>query len=72
MAPAIFTACSIIVLLFMLGGGEVIWRFSLFSWINLTITQNAVQQSVLIFFRVFGCTDLALLYCIDYPYDRSF
>jgi cobalt/nickel transport system permease protein len=56
LAPAIFTACSIIVLLFMLGGGEVIWRFSLFSWINLTITQNAVRQSVLIFFRVFGCT----------------
>ena len=72
LAPAIFTACSIIVLLFMLGGGEVIWRFSLFSWINLTITQNAVQQSVLIFFRVFGCYDLALLYCTDYPYDRSF
>jgi cobalt/nickel transport system permease protein len=54
LAPAIFTACSILVLLFMLGGGEVIWRFPV-SWINLTITDNAARQSVLILFRVFGC-----------------
>jgi cobalt/nickel transport system permease protein len=56
LAPAIFTAFSIIVLLFMLGGGEVIWRFSPVSWINFTITEGAVRQSVLILFRVFGCT----------------
>ena len=55
-APAIFTACSIIVLLFMLGGGDVIWRFSPVSWINLTITDNAVRHAILILFRVFGCT----------------
>ncbi|MGD0535077.1 MAG: cobalt ECF transporter T component CbiQ [Methanoregula sp.] len=54
-APAIFTACSIIVLLFMLGGGDVIWRFSPVSWINLTITDNAVRHAILILFRVFGC-----------------
>ena len=56
LAPAVFTALSIIVLLFMLGGGEVIWQFSPVSWINLTITDGAVRQSVLILFRVFGCT----------------
>jgi cobalt/nickel transport system permease protein len=55
-APAVFTSFSIIVLLFMLGGGDVVWRFSPVSWINLTITENAVKQSVLILFRVFGCT----------------
>ncbi|MEN6396368.1 MAG: cobalt ECF transporter T component CbiQ [Methanoregula sp.] len=55
LAPAIFTAFSIIVLLFMLGGGEVVWSFSPVSWINLTITTDAVRQSVLILFRVFGC-----------------
>ncbi|MDD1693677.1 MAG: cobalt ECF transporter T component CbiQ, partial [Methanoregula sp.] len=55
LAPAIFTAFSIIVLLFMLGGGDVIWSFSPVSWINLTITDNAVRQSVLILCRVFGC-----------------
>ncbi len=56
LAPALFMAFSIIVLLFMLGGGEVIWRFSPVSWINLTITDGAVRQSVLILCRVFGCT----------------
>jgi cobalt/nickel transport system permease protein len=56
LAPGIFTAFSIIVLLFMLGGEEVIWRFSPVSWINLTITEGAVRQSALVLFRVFGCT----------------
>jgi len=56
LAPAIFTALSIIVLLFMLGGGEVVWQFSPVSWINLTITEGSVRQSALVLFRVFGCT----------------
>jgi len=56
LAPAIFTAFSIIVLLFMLGGGEVLWRFSPVSWINLTITEGAVRQSALVLSRVLGCT----------------
>jgi cobalt/nickel transport system permease protein len=55
LAPAIFTAFSIVVLLFMLGGGEIIWRFSPVYWINLTITDNAIRQSELILCRVFGC-----------------
>lgn len=55
-APAVFCIMSITVLLFMLGGGEVIWEFAPFPWIHLTITTNAVHQSVLILSRVFGCT----------------
>jgi cobalt/nickel transport system permease protein len=56
LAPAIFTAFSIIVLLFMLGGGDVVWQFSPVSWINLTITEGSVRQSALVLFRIFGCT----------------
>jgi cobalt/nickel transport system permease protein len=56
LAPAVFTAMSIVVLLFMLGGGDVLWEFSPVSWIHVTITTGAVQQAVLVFARVFGCT----------------
>jgi cobalt/nickel transport system permease protein len=55
-APAVFTTFSIVVLLFMLGGGNIVWQYSPVSWINLTITDNAVRQSTLILCRVFGCT----------------
>lgn len=56
LGPAFFTATSIIVLLFLLGGGDVIWQFSPFSWINLTITTGSLQQSLLVLCRVFGCS----------------
>jgi len=55
LAPVVFSVFSIVVLLFMLGGGDVVWEFSPVSWIHLTITTNAVHQSVLILSRVFGC-----------------
>jgi len=47
---------SIVVLLFLLGGGDVIWRFNPVSWINLTITTGSISQSTLVLFRVFGCS----------------
>jgi cobalt/nickel transport system permease protein len=56
LGPGIFVIMSIIVLLFMLGGGDVIWQFHPVSWINLTITTGAVRQSILILCRVFGCS----------------
>jgi cobalt/nickel transport system permease protein len=56
LGPALFTIMSVIILLFMLGGGEVIWRFNPVPWINLTITTEAVKESTLVLFRVFGCS----------------
>jgi cobalt/nickel transport system permease protein len=56
LAPAIFTVMSVVVLLFLLGGGDVIWRFNPVLWINLTITTGSLSQSTLVFFRVFGCS----------------
>nr|WP_320160374.1 cobalt ECF transporter T component CbiQ [uncultured Methanoregula sp.] len=56
LGPAFFAIMSVIVLLFMLGGGDVIWRFNPVTWINLTITTEAVKQSTLVLCRVFGCS----------------
>ena len=56
LAPAFFTIMSVVILLFLLGGGDVIWRFNPVSWINLTITSGAVSQSLLVLSRVFGCS----------------
>ena len=55
-APAIFTIISVVVLLFLLGGVDVIWRFNPAPWINLTITTGSIRQSTLVFCRVFGCS----------------
>lgn len=56
LGPSIFVIMSIIVLLFMLGEGDVVWQFNPISWLNLTITTGAVRQSFLILCRVFGCS----------------
>ena len=55
-APAIFAVMSVVVLLFLLGGGEVIWQFNPVPWINLTITTGSLGRSILVLFRVFGCS----------------
>ena len=47
---------SVVVLLFMLGGGDVIWRFNPVPWINLTITTGSLRESTLVLCRVFGCS----------------
>ncbi len=54
--PAFFAVMSVIVLLFVLGGGDVIWQFNPASWLNLNITTGAVKESILVLCRVFGCS----------------
>jgi cobalt/nickel transport system permease protein len=56
LGPVIFTVMSVVALLFLLGGGDVIWRFNSIPWIDLAITTEAVRQSTLVLCRVFGCS----------------
>jgi cobalt/nickel transport system permease protein len=56
LGPVFFTVLSVVVLLFLLGGGDVVWRFNPVPWINLTITTGSLNQSILVLFRVFGCS----------------
>jgi cobalt/nickel transport system permease protein len=56
LGPAIFMVMSVVVLLFLLGGGDVIWQFNPVPWINLTITTGSLGQSLLVLCRVFGCS----------------
>lgn len=55
LGPATFVGMSIVVLLFMLGGGSVVWQTQI-GWLNLSITSGAIRESVLILCRVFGCS----------------
>jgi len=56
LGPAVFTLMSVIVLLFLLGGGDVIWQFNPLPWINLSITTGSLSQGLLVLCRVFGCS----------------
>jgi cobalt/nickel transport system permease protein len=56
LGPAIFSVISVVVLLFMIGGGAVIWQFNPVPWINLTISEGAVREGTLVLCRVFGCS----------------
>ena len=56
LGPAFFVIMSTIVLLFTIGGGEVIWWIHPVSWIDLSITAEAVTTSIQILCRVFGCS----------------
>lgn len=72
LGPAVFVIMSTIVLLFMLGGGEVIWQFHPVSWINLSITTGAVRESALILCRVFGCSVSLFFICLTTPMTDLF
>lgn len=63
LGPAIFTVISIVVLLFLLGGGPVVWQFSPVPGITLTVTEGAIRQSTLVLCRVFGCS-VALFFIV--------
>jgi len=72
LAPALFTALSIIVLVFLLGGGDVIWRFNPVPWINLTITTGAVRESTVVLCRVFGCSIALFFIALTTPVTDLF
>ena len=56
LGPVTFIIMSVVVLLFMLGGGDVLWRWNPVSWINLSITTEAIRESTLVLCRVIGCS----------------
>jgi cobalt/nickel transport system permease protein len=56
LGPAVFTAISVLILLFLVGGGDVVWQFSPVAWFSLTVTEGAVREGVLVLCRVFGCS----------------
>jgi len=55
LAPAIFSIVSVIIIIFMLGGGEVLVHIPLL-WIHLTVTTHSLAEGLQILCRVFGCT----------------
>lgn len=55
LAPAVFSIMSVIVIFFMLGGGEVLLHVP-FLWMDLTITTHSLAEGFQILCRVFGCT----------------
>lgn len=63
LGPAIFTVISVVVLLFLVGGGTVVWQFSLGPWLTLTITEGGIREGTLILCRVFGCS-VALFFIV--------
>jgi cobalt/nickel transport system permease protein len=72
LGPGIFAIMSVVVLLFMLGGGEVIWRFNPVPWINLTITTGSLRQSILVVCRVFGCSIALFFIALTTPMTDLF
>jgi cobalt/nickel transport system permease protein len=55
LVPAVFSIASVIIILFMLGGGEVL-VYVPFLWMDLTITTHSLAEGLQILCRVFGCT----------------
>jgi len=55
LAPALFSIVSVIIILFMLGGGEVLVHIPML-WMSLTVTTHSLAEGIQILCRVFGCT----------------
>jgi len=63
LGPAVFTVTSVMILLFLVGGGAVVWQFSPAPWLVLTVTEGAIRESTLVLCRVFGCS-VALFFIV--------
>ena len=55
LAPALFSIISVIVIILMLGGGEVLVRIPVL-WMSFTVTTHSLAEGIQILCRVFGCT----------------
>ena len=55
LGPAFFSIVSVIVIILMLGGGEVLMHIPVL-WIHLTVTTHSLAEGIQILCRVFGCT----------------
>lgn len=56
LGPAVFTGISVGILLFIMGSGDTIWRFTPVPWITLSVSEGGLTQGILILSRVFGCS----------------
>ena len=56
LGPAVFTGISVIILLFLIGGGAVVWQFTPLPSITLAITDGGIREGTLVLCRVFGCS----------------
>ena len=72
LGPVVFTVASIFILLLLVGGGEVVWRWNPVSWLNLTITEGAVRQGTLVLCRVFGCSVSLFFFALSTPMTDLF
>ncbi|MDR2855007.1 MAG: cobalt ECF transporter T component CbiQ [Methanomicrobiales archaeon] len=53
--PAVFSIMSVLIIIFMRGGGEALASIP-FLWMELTITTHSLAEGFQILCRVFGCT----------------
>jgi len=72
LGPAVFAIMSVVVLLVMLGGGEVVWRFSPVPWIDLAVTTVSLRESILVLSRVFGCSIALFFIALTTPMTDLF
>ena len=72
LGPVIFTIISVVVLLFLVGGGPVVWQCSPLPGITLTITEGAIREAMLVLCRVFGCSVSLFFICLTTPVTDLF
>lgn len=72
LGPAVFTVVSVIILLFIVGGGAVVWQWNPLSWPTLTITEGGIQQGSLVLCRVFGCSVSLFFIALSTPMTDLF
>ncbi|MDD1724643.1 MAG: cobalt ECF transporter T component CbiQ [Methanospirillum sp.] len=52
--PFGFALLSVLVIILLSGGNEVLWSYTLFSLLPLSVTMESLEKGMLVFFRVFG------------------
>jgi len=52
--PLTFAILSVLVIMFLTGGGEILWSYSIFSIFPISLTTESIQKGLLVFFRVIG------------------
>lgn len=66
--PAGFTLISVTAILFLSSGGKIFWEMPITPWMVVTISQEGIDKSIAVLFRVVGGTVSLLFISLTTPF----
>lgn len=72
LAPVVFAAMSVIVIVLLTGGNEVYWSWTPLSWFSLSVTRESLNEGIFIFCRMIGGMSALIFIALSTPMTDLF